>query len=222
MIAKLESKLGIIGDVHCENETLKKVTEFFQDQGIQSTVCVGDIVDGKGDVNETISILKKNNVITVLGNHDEWSMKNYLRQLPDATMRHHLSEVSIEFLSALPRSIVFESILGQVLLCHGLNDDHMSTVRPHDMDYALKNNDELQKLMERKEIQICICGHSHYRMVKTFGHVVIINAGTLYREHQPCFAILDFPKNELTFYDIRPNRDFIANKPTSLLKRSEV
>jgi hypothetical protein len=41
-------------------------------------------------------------------------------------------------------------------------------------------------------------------MVRRFKDLTIINAGTLYRDHHPCFLIADFEEGFVHFYDIDP------------------
>lgn len=41
-------------------------------------------------------------------------------------------------------------------------------------------------------------------MVRTFGHLTIINAGTLRADKQPCFLIADFESGAVQFYDLAP------------------
>ena len=52
------------------------------------------------------------------------------------------------------------------------------------------------------EDNLVINGHSHYRMVRQHGSLTIINAGTLRRDHNPCFAAIDFDQKLVRFWDI--------------------
>jgi predicted phosphodiesterase len=92
----------------------------------------------------------------------------------------------------------------RLLLCHGLGDDDMSRVTPDDFGYALESNDALQELLTTEQYRFVINGHTHRRMVRDFGGVTVINVGTLFRDHEPCFAVVDFERGQVEFFDI-PN-----------------
>ncbi|WP_224244419.1 metallophosphoesterase family protein [Hyalangium gracile] len=53
--------------------------------------------------------------------------------------------------------------------------------------------------------------HSHRRMVRTIEGLTLINAGTLHRDHEPCFALVDLSRGEVSFHDIHD--DWIAEPP---------
>jgi predicted phosphodiesterase len=46
-----------------------------------------------------------------------------------------------------------------------------------------------------------VSGHSHQRMVRKLGTTTFINAGTLFREHQPCVLVLDVGAMTATFHE---------------------
>ena len=76
----------------------------------------------------------------------------------------------------------------------------MATVRPWDSGYDLDVNYALQDLIAQEGGAIVVCGHSHRRMVRRFDALTVVNAGTLLREHDPCFAILDVAERKVAFY----------------------
>lgn len=94
-------------------------------------------------------------------------------------------------------------------LCHGLAESDMNRLRENDQGYALEANDELQELLATQEYRFVVNGHSHRRMVRDFGGVTVINVGTLFREHKPCFSVLDFDSGTVTFYDVSPGSNDI-------------
>ncbi|MGB5702492.1 MAG: metallophosphoesterase, partial [Polyangiales bacterium] len=46
-------RMGVVGDVHCESETLSRVLDVLETMNVDTTLCVGDLVDGPGDADET-------------------------------------------------------------------------------------------------------------------------------------------------------------------------
>ncbi|WP_084555209.1 metallophosphoesterase family protein [[Phormidium ambiguum] IAM M-71] len=51
--------IGVIGDIHAEDKLLEKAVNFLKSKNVEKIVCVGDIVDGLGDVNECCNTLAK-------------------------------------------------------------------------------------------------------------------------------------------------------------------
>jgi predicted phosphodiesterase len=168
---------------------------------------VGDIVDGPGDAGRCCQLLADFGVEAVRGNHDRWALKDELRNLPDATAA--LDPVHRAFLEALPVTRDYATSAGPLLLCHGLAADDMNRVTPDDFGYALQANDTLQDLLHSEEYRFVVNGHTHRRMVRQLGGLTIINVGTLFREHAPCFVIIDFEVGQADFFDA-PNSGVIT------------
>jgi len=60
--------------------------------------------------------------------------------------------------------------------------------------------------------EIVINGHTHRRLLWSFRRITVVNAGTLYREHQPCFMIADFLEREVTWFDLGADHRIIGQK----------
>ncbi len=78
----------------------------------------------------------------------------------------------------------------------------MDAVYPHDTRYVIEANHRLHAIFAEGYYRLMIGGHTHQRMVRTFDHLTIINAGTLRHDKQPCFCIADFAAGAVQFYDI--------------------
>jgi predicted phosphodiesterase len=151
---------------------------------------VGDIIDGPGDPNRTIKLLIDHDVVCVRGNHERWLSKGEMRDLPDANSYDDFKSSEWEFLANLPLQRRFETSAGTMLLCHGLGDFDMGGVRP--FDNTLDSNHALWSLVKLREFDFVINGHTHRRLVQRFEDLTLINAGTLFRQHNPCCLIVDF------------------------------
>lgn len=108
---------------------------------------------------------------------------------------------SLAYLAALPVTRRLDTIAGPLLLCHGLGDDDMARLRPHDEGYALECIDSLAAL-RASDLAMVVGGHTHERMVRTFGALTFVNAGTLARDSSPCFVVVDFETRCVQFYDL--------------------
>jgi putative phosphoesterase len=196
-------RVGVIGDIHAETIRLEIALDFLHKEQVDCILCVGDIVDGRGDVDGCCGLLEESDVIVVRGNHDRWFTEKTMRDLPEATQWENVSEKSRRFIGSLPSTQTLETVTGQLLLCHGLGANDMQRLTPDDYGYALQVIEELHTLIRSRKYQFVINGHTHRRMVRQFEHLSIINAGTLYYAHDPCIAITDFRAKQVRFYDFR-------------------
>jgi putative phosphoesterase len=190
-------RVGLIGDLHAEDEALDFAIAELTRLGADALLQVGDISDGPGDLTRTIELLVEHRVVAVRGNHDRWQLADDLRTLPHARLRAEIAPSVIEFLSALPPTREFRSPRGHVLLCHGLGHNDMVGVKPDHEGYDIAMNQELQQLIAEQYFSFVLNGHTHRPMLRTFGQLSIINAGTLLREYERCFTFIDFERGEL-------------------------
>jgi predicted phosphodiesterase len=196
-------RAGIIGDIHCEVVRLKRVLEHFRGAGVQALLAVGDIADGPGDLTEACSLLQAAGALVVAGNHDRWLLAGEMRDVPDATRPDTVTAEARQYLSALPKTRLLESARGSVMLCHGLGEDDMASVRPDDDCDALRANTAFVKLLASRRARFVINGHSHRPMLRRIDGLTILNAGTLHPKHRPVCSIADFDAGEVQVFDIR-------------------
>ncbi|MES1176256.1 MAG: metallophosphoesterase family protein [Myxococcales bacterium] len=195
-------RAGLIGDIHCELGSLQRVIQHFHTWEVDTVLAVGDIADGPGDLTDTCLLLQRNSVLAVAGNHDRWLLAGEMRDLPDATPIAAVTPQARAYLAALPRTRLLESPRGSVLLCHGLGEDDMASVRPDDEGLALHNNHALCRLVKSGEARFVVNGHSHRPMLRTIDGLTILNAGTLHPKHRPVCSIADFDRGEVQVFDV--------------------
>ena len=190
-------RVGLIGDVHAEDQALAFVISELKRLGAETLLQVGDIADGPGDLTRTVALLREHHVLCVRGNHDRWLVGNQQRELPGANSLTTTAPEVIGFLTHLPVTREFRSPRGHVLLCHGLGTSDMVGVKPDHEGYDISSNTELQQLISERRYRFVLNGHTHRPMLRTFGPLSIVNAGTLLREHARCFTVVDFERGEL-------------------------
>jgi len=197
-------RVGIIGDVHAEDEALELVLDDFKGRGLDAVLCVGDVADGAGDVNRCCTLLEERNVQTVIGNHDRWLLAGEKRDLPGATQLNKLNAKSRAFLDSLPITRRFVTPAGNLQLCHGIGDDDLAGVKPDHLRHDLERNDALKRVLASLRCDWMVNGHTHRAMVRRVRHLTIINAGTLHRDHERRACILDFDTRSATLFDVLP------------------
>lgn len=183
-------RFGVLGDIHAEDEHLAAALAHLRTLEHDAILSVGDIADGRGDLDRTVELLREHNVIAVRGNHDRWLNSGSVRGLPNAHHRTDLEKRNADWLALLPPTWTAETPLGTMLLCHAVGDDDMIRLLPDDDASALAANDPLQKVLA-SGVELMVCGHTHKPMVRTLFGLVVINAGTLHHAFNPSFMYVD-------------------------------
>lgn len=192
------SRLGVIGDVHCESETLERVLDALEAMNVEAVLCVGDLLDGPGDADATLGVLEARGVLCVAGNHERWFLDGEQRTLDNATAE--VSQASRAFLESLPKERRYTTPNGNALLCHGVGEDDEAWLRPDTRGYALQDIPTLRELMIDADLQFMIGGHTHQRMIRVFPGLTVINAGTIHRKDEQTFMVVDFEAMRVSFY----------------------
>jgi predicted phosphodiesterase len=209
------SKLGLIGDIHAEDVRLERALEVLRARGVPLVMATGDVADGAGSFDRCCELLEKQGVITVCGNHDRWLLAGTARDLPDATPPSAASPHARRFLQQLPLMVELPLLGGLALLCHGIGPNDMAKVGPDDYGYALESNDDLQALVRAGHYRWVLNGHSHHRMVRSFGGLTVINAGTLKRDASPCFLEVDFEHSVALVFELDHDGE-MAREPSPM------
>jgi putative phosphoesterase len=192
------TRFGILGDVHCEDERLARALEVLRGRDVDAILAVGDIVDGYGDVERTVALLDAHDVIAVRGNHERWFITGQMRNLDDSTTT--LSGDAWAWVESLPTTRELETSAGKLLLCHGVGEDDMLVLRPDTRGYGLQA--ALTPIRGRDDLSFVVGGHTHIRMVRVLGTgLTFINPGTLHRNWEAGFGLVDLETREVTFWD---------------------
>ncbi len=200
-------RFGLIPDVHCEDEYLAVAIDFLKNENVEALLCVGDLADGRGDLNRVCDLLRENEVLTVRGNHDRWLLNNEARDWPEAVQPETVEARTWDYLRSLPASRPVETVAGKLLLCHGMGDNDWGRLEPGDYGYGLANNLDLLKIHLQPDIAFVVAGHTHKPMVRRFARVsgqplTVINIGQLKHAHGPVFVRADFDAGDVQFFDI--------------------
>lgn len=198
---KAITSLGVIGDVHAEDDRLNQAIEHLNALKPDAIVCTGDIVDGGGCPNEAVRLLDNAGIHTVRGNHDRWFLQEKARHIPDAHILKDLSPYARNYLDNLPVQLSLPTIHGKLLLCHGVGDNDLKKIWPGTERMEIERSQQLDEIIASGEYRYIINGHMHFRTLIHFESLTLINAGTLKGEHWPGFAIIDFEQHKITAFE---------------------
>ena len=86
------------------------------------------------------------------------------------------------------------------MLCHGIGEDDEAWLLPETRGYALQDIPTLRELMLDESVQYVIGGHTHQRMVRVFPGLTVVNVGTIHREDEQTYTVLDFDARNVEVY----------------------
>lgn len=207
MTTALPSRLGVLGDVHANLAALTSALQFLRAEGVDRVLSVGDVVDGPGDVDRVVAMLREADVCAVRGNHERWLLTDQLRTLRHATDRRALGRDTLAWLSSLRPLQRVDTAAGEVLLGHGLGSQDMVRVTDDNPLHVDRDDPTFARFFgEAAGCAFALGGHTHRRMVRPLGDVTLVNAGTLVPDDDPCVLVLDLAARAATFHDLVNDR----------------
>ena len=217
-------KIGVLSDIHSNVVALQAALSRLKDANVGGYICAGDVVGYYSRPNETISLLKEIDPLTVRGNHDEGVMTetpssfNYYAKRSLDWNRRQLTEESLQFLRRLPPTIRTEIDGREVFIAHGsprnpINEYiHEEDISKEFLDYSFERPPE-----------VVILGHTHKPYVKTVGDTLVLNPGSVGqprdRDPRASLAILETEELSAEIKKAWYNVDEIAEDTKEYLPR---
>ncbi|UOW69456.1 metallophosphoesterase family protein [Paraclostridium bifermentans] len=208
-------KIAVISDIHSNIYALDSVLADIETKGVDMTVCTGDLVGYGTRPNEVIETLKKNKILTIMGNYDDaiGNLKIVCGcDYPDpkdaekAGLSMHFTGQTTtkgnkEYLKNLPKELIFTFDSKTIRFVHG------STRLIN--EYLKENSKEADEVMSELVEDILVCGHTHIPYAKFYGKKLLINAGSVGKPKT------GNPNANYVIIDIK-NEDEISKTPSSV------
>ena len=178
-------RIAVISDIHSNVYALNEVLEDIQKRDVDLTVCTGDLVGYATRPNEVIETLKREKILTIMGNYDE-AIGNFKIicgcDYPDPkdaekaglSMHFTAQETKPEnkaFLRNLPKEATFTFNNKTIRFVHG------STRIIN--EYLKESSKEAEEVMNELVEDILVCGHTHIPYAKYYGEKLLVNAGSV-------------------------------------------
>jgi putative phosphoesterase len=194
------------------------VLSALDDMGVEKILHAGDIIGYNPYPNETIELFRKNNIISILGNHDrvlitgDTSGFNPYAAIALIWTADVISSDNFGYIKGL-RNVEFVSLGGsRITMFHG---------SPRDYDEYVYPENATPELLSNLNSDVLVLGHTHVQFKKEYPSGMIINPGSVGqpRDENPdaAFAILDTDSGEAdlhrTSYDIEKVIDDIISTP---------
>ncbi|SHJ70818.1 metallophosphoesterase family protein [Tepidibacter formicigenes] len=178
-------KIAVISDIHSNIYALETVINDIKEKNLDLTVCVGDLVGYATFPNEVIDLIRKENILTVMGNYDDAvgnirficgcdysdpkDAENAISSLQWSI--ENTSEENKEFLANLPKKMILTFEGRTITFVHG---------SPRKLnEYLKENSQEAKEVMECFTEDILVCGHTHIPYYKMYGEKMLVNSGSV-------------------------------------------
>ncbi|MBS5953519.1 MAG: metallophosphoesterase family protein [Paraclostridium bifermentans] len=208
-------KIAVISDIHSNIYALDAVLADIETKDVDMTVCTGDLVGYGTKPNEVIETLKKNKILTIMGNYDDaiGNLKIVCGcDYPDpkdaekAGLSMHFTGQATkaenkEYLRNLPKELIFNFDKKTIRFVHG------STRLIN--EYLKENSKEADDVMSELVEDILVCGHTHIPYAKYYGEKLLVNAGSIGKPKT------GNPNANYVIINIK-NEDEIAKTPSSV------
>lgn len=217
-------KIGVLSDIHSNAVALEAVLSRLEDANVEKYICAGDVVGYYSRPNETISMLKEVDPLTVRGNHDEGvtnetptSFNYYAKRSLDWN-RRQLTEESLRFLRRLPPTIRTEIGGREAFIAHGSPRNPINEYI-HEEDIS----EEFINYSFDRPPEVVVLGHTHKPYVKRVGNTLVLNPGSVGqprdRDPRASFAVLEIEELSAEIKKTWYNVDEIADHTKEYLPR---
>ena len=210
-------RVGLISDAHANVYGLHAALDALKRQSPEWIIFAGDAVGYYPFVNQTIDLLRAEDITCIKGNHDAM----LLGEIPvnaERRQQYHLDETAaaieahhLDWLRALPAHLQLE-IDGKTLAVY-----HGSPWEPL-TGYIYPDHDDFPQFRS-VEADFVVLGHTHWQMIHQVGGLKIVNPGSCGqpRDYQPgaAFALLDTGSGDVQLkrvrYDLRPIMEAVSD-----------
>ena len=224
-------KIGLISDIHGNKKALDAVLEQLEKKNIDKIICIGDLVGGAPMSEEVVQkiINMGQKVVAVRGNRERYIIEGMPNVVHDEKMKisdeqlqrnewikKELSDLSIEFISKLPKEIMCEIEGKKIYIAHyPMNED--GNFRKH---IKQANVEENEIMFNGIDADIYLYGHTHREIYNSKNGKVYINPGALgcpEKTNRAPYGILNINKKEVEYkqlyveYNVQEVIDYIQN-----------
>jgi len=172
-------KVAVISDIHGNLEAFTEVLADIDRAGVDSIICLGDIIGYGPDPEEVVRLLRARSIPSVMGNHElalaradflDWFNETAKQSL--VLSEGLISAHTRNWLKGLDATLIFE----EALFVHGCPPDSIT-------EYIFEWDDEaFEIIFSEMEKRICFVGHTHTLETISFTDSIVrrhdLNKGT--------------------------------------------
>lgn len=172
-------KIAVISDIHANIYALINILEDIDSEKVDTIICLGDLVGYGPHPNETISMIRRRNILCIKGNYDNAVTDNefsYIREteINRFSLPWTVEELRVEnmsYLKGLPSSLTLKVGNKNILFVHG------SPSRINEYLFVDENNTE--EYLNSINDDVLVCAHTHLPAIKEIKNKIYINTGSV-------------------------------------------
>jgi putative phosphoesterase len=172
-------KIAVISDIHSNIYALINVLEDIDSEKVDSVICLGDLVGYGPHPNETISMIRRRNILCIKGNYDNSVTDNEFSYIRETAINRFslpwtVNELRAEnrlYLKGLPSSLTIKAGDKNLLFVHG----SPSSIN----EYLFIDSENTAEHLNKIEEDILICAHTHLPGIKEIKNKTYINVGSV-------------------------------------------
>ena len=174
--------VGIISDVHANVLALEAVLSVLRQRGVDTIICLGDMVGYGPAPNETIDLVRQEGISCTLGAADERIAYDFARgKVPRRGVADEILEWTrsviepkhVQFLQSLPVQKRLSTPVGRMRYFHGTAED------PGERLSLNQDPMTLARLLQRHRCNILTCGATHVPYFRELSTGWVINPGSV-------------------------------------------
>ncbi|MBD3421358.1 MAG: metallophosphoesterase [Chitinivibrionales bacterium] len=177
-------RTALFGDIHGNSEALKRVLDDIRKNGVDKSICMGDIETLGPNPREALRLVKDFGCDVVMGNHDyfmlhpeaveEYTESAFVRD-EVKKCRHQLVDQDFEFIKTFRQTLTIEMPGGRRMYCfHGTPDSTTTGTLP-----SLSADTFFSLFPYDPAVKIVVCAHTHLQFCRRIGDVWLVNAGSV-------------------------------------------
>ena len=206
-------KIGIISDIHGNKKALDAVLKQLEKENIDKIICLGDLIGGAPRSEEVVQkiISMEDRIITVRGNREKYIIEGMPKVVHDEKikvsdeqlqrnewLKKGLSDSSLEFMTKLPKEIIYETEGKKIYIAHyPMNKD--GSFRKHIKRASVEEN---EIIFNGIAADIYLYGHTHKEVYNLKNSKTYINPGALGcpgKTNYAPYGILNINKNKVEY-----------------------
>lgn len=192
-------RIAFFSDIHANLPALEAFFKDVASENVDAIYCLGDLVGYNVWSNEVVDEIRKRNIPTIMGNHDEALLNPVSKEAQSTNRgltRAMVSNQNRDYLINLPRQLSLSFVTNKkafnLLMVHG------SIKAINDYMFVDYPEDEVLSMMQLHKADVLLCGHTHkpfHRVIKdnqVFRHVVNIGSVGKPKDNDAriCYAIV--------------------------------
>ena len=188
------TKFAVISDVHGNLLALETVLEDIDKKNIRAVINLGDSLYGPLWPEETSLLLRKRDIVHVLGNEDEILFHRPAKNSACEFVLDRISSETLEWIKSMPR---IQRMQNRWIAFHGTaKSNHEYLVEKvsgiQGREITVKTDEELKAQLESIPETLILCGHSHTpHIIRLSDGKLIVNPGSVglqaYNDDIPSF-----------------------------------